>query len=149
MWKSITCTSLKDRTQEAVNLAKKATELDPNNHVAFMLLSSAYNSNFEYAKAETTAEKCISMKPLPLFVWTVVWIGQNISSIGRKKLRYVCMLRVVQLQLLFCMLACMIGPCIFAMSHDVKKSKLLKSQKILRIYSRTPKTTSGIILDLS
>ena len=62
MWKSITCRVIK-RQEEAIKLSLKSVELDPNNHVAYMILSAAYGSNFQYDKAEEAARKSVTLKP--------------------------------------------------------------------------------------
>ena len=62
MWKSITCRAIK-RQEESIDLSLKSVELDPNNHVAHMVLSRAYSSNFQYDKAEQAARKSVGLKP--------------------------------------------------------------------------------------
>ncbi|OUV40013.1 MAG: hypothetical protein CBC62_05265, partial [Opitutia bacterium TMED102] len=62
IWKSITCRAIK-RQEEAIDLSLKSVELDPNNHVAHMVLSAAYSSNFQYDKAEQAARKSVGLKP--------------------------------------------------------------------------------------
>ena len=62
MWKAITCRSIK-RSNEAIQLSSRATELDPNNHVAYMLLSLDYASDAQYENAEKAAKKSVSLKP--------------------------------------------------------------------------------------
>jgi len=62
MWKAITCRSMQ-RSNEAIQLSSRAIELDPNNHVAYMLLCLDYASDFQYENAEKAAKKSVSLKP--------------------------------------------------------------------------------------
>ena len=62
MWKAITCRLIK-RSNEAIQLSSRAIELDPNNHVAYMLLSLDYASDAQYENAEKAAKKSVSLKP--------------------------------------------------------------------------------------
>ena len=62
MWKAITC-QVTRKSDEAITLGLKAVELDPNNHVAYMILSNCYSSDFQYKKAEETARKSVTLKP--------------------------------------------------------------------------------------
>ena len=51
------------RSNEAIQLSSRAIELDPNNHVAYMLLCWDYASDFQYENAEKAAKKSVSLKP--------------------------------------------------------------------------------------
>jgi tetratricopeptide (TPR) repeat protein len=51
------------RSNEAIQLSSRAIELDPNNHVAYMLLCLDYASDFQYENAEKAAKKSVSLKP--------------------------------------------------------------------------------------
>ena len=62
MWKAITCQVTK-KSDQAIALGLKAVELDPNNHVAYMILSDCYSSDFQYDKAEESARKSVTLKP--------------------------------------------------------------------------------------
>ena len=62
MWKAITCRAIK-RSKEAIQLSSMAIKLDPNNHVAYMLLCWDYASDFQYENAEKAAKKSVSLKP--------------------------------------------------------------------------------------